>query len=375
MRDCPERTVLIDARRTQWHPFTGIPRYVRGLLEAIDDQPLPDLEIVVLIDSFFPTPSWLSQLSFRTHAVRWQGSAARQLLWDIGSLHGVFRRGRYGLYHMPWFERPPSRQIKTVVTLHDLHMLWGKRVHKTGAERLYSHFARRCLTHADGLLFVSQAGRTEAEVLSGGIRQPWRVTPLGWPTIHPEDSHAPPAAAVRAPKLDPPVTRVLILGATSWRKNSERLARELDILSRSVRDLEVITTGAGWSQLLANRVWHIGYDVLDDASLVRLMRASSCLVVGSIWEGQALPVMEAIGNGLPVVCTDLPAVREGSPPGVTYVRESAALGAYALAIQYSIQSRSKESLTDLATSQYLSRYTWSTTAAATLDIYGELLDT
>lgn len=369
-----DRTIIaIDARRTQWHPHTGIPRYVRGLCEAICLLDPRDLEIVALVDRRFPIPGWLSELPIRKIPTNWKGSAFRQLVWDMLTLRRLLRSEGIDLYHMPWFDRPPSRGVLTVVTLHDLNLVWAKPRQRTRYERVYSEFAGRCLERADGLLFISQTGRTEAEVLSGGLHQPWRVTPVGWPTLHPEDPPGPQFRPSIRDMRETSAFRVLVLGGVDPRKNSARLACELDLLSRNVKNLEVVTTGSGWSELLRDRAWHTAYATVNDADLENLMKSSTCLVIPSRWEGQCLPVLEAISCNLPVVCTDLPAVRESTPPGVVYVRESSKVGSYSDAIRRAVECHAGTPITDVERTQYLSSFSWSNLGTSTLELYREVL--
>ena len=70
---------------------------------------------------------------------------------------------------------------------------------------------------------------------------------------------------------------------------------------------------------------------LSDAALVSLLRGARAMLLPSFAEGFGLPVIEALANGLPVLCSDLPALRE-SGGGVPDYLDPADAGAWRSAI-------------------------------------------
>ena len=49
---------------------------------------------------------------------------------------------------------------------------------------------------------------------------------------------------------------------------------------------------------------------LAAAELEGLYRLADCVVLPSLYEGFGLPVLEAMARGVPVACSDIPALRE-----------------------------------------------------------------
>jgi glycosyltransferase involved in cell wall biosynthesis len=54
---------------------------------------------------------------------------------------------------------------------------------------------------------------------------------------------------------------------------------------------------------------------LDDAGVARMLEQSRFSLLPSLAEGCGLPVLESLWNGVPVFCSDLPALRETADGG------------------------------------------------------------
>jgi glycosyltransferase involved in cell wall biosynthesis len=188
------------------------------------------------------------------------------------------------------------------------------------------------------------------------------VTPLG---VDPVWQHSPaPTAELRAALRLPP-RYLLFVGTAQPRKGLDVLlaAHEAD---EGLPPL-VLAGPAGWAVPApsSQRVHPVGY--LDDGDLRSVVAGARALVLPTYAEGFGLPVLEALATGIPVVCSDVPALREISgglatlvPPG-----DRAALTAALSTVDRMIPDQA----TAAARRAHASRYTWQACAQATLRAY------
>jgi glycosyltransferase involved in cell wall biosynthesis len=127
----------------------------------------------------------------------------------------------------------------------------------------------------------------------------------------------------------------LCLGTIEPRKNQtllldvwQRLIAEQD--ERAPRLLLVGRRGWGCAEIavrLASMRSFVGeHPGQPDRALARLLRGARALLMPSFAEGFGLPVIEALASGIPVLCSDLPALREscGGVPDYLDPRDAAA---------------------------------------------------
>jgi glycosyltransferase involved in cell wall biosynthesis len=109
---------------------------------------------------------------------------------------------------------------------------------------------------------------------------------------------------------------LLAVGTLEPRKNLKRLA---DAYSRSgvtgTHDLLVVGRQAWGEAPVGIRV----LSGLDDQALAETYAGASALLLPSLYEGFGLPVIEAMQLGVPVVCSDIPVLREVSGGFAHYV--------------------------------------------------------
>lgn len=71
-------------------------------------------------------------------------------------------------------------------------------------------------------------------------------------------------------------------------------------------------------QLAENSIIQTGY--LPDEHVQPLLEEASVFVLPSLYEGFGMPILEAMNAGTPVVCSDIPALREvGGPDAASYI--------------------------------------------------------
>jgi glycosyltransferase involved in cell wall biosynthesis len=234
-------------------------------------------------------------------------------------LHAIWRRssrprldallGRPDVIHGPNFVVPPARAAR-VATVHDLTTLrYPELCH--AATLAFPALVRRAAAEGAWIHTPSHAVRDEV-VAELGL-DPDRVVAV------PNGFDAPqgdPEAGRRIAGVD---RYVLAVGTVEPRKDLPALVAAADRLAADHPDLVVVHAGGdGWQverleEALAaaehperfRRLGHVAHDQLG-----HLYAGARVFAYPSVYEGFGIPVLEAMSAGVPVVTTDVPAVRE-----------------------------------------------------------------
>ncbi|MGH3547005.1 MAG: glycosyltransferase family 4 protein [Pseudonocardiaceae bacterium] len=345
---------------------TGIGRYTAALLRELATR--SDVEVTVTaftargqVKLRGAVPSGL--------AVRGGPAPARALraLWrSVDWPCTELLAGGADVLHATNFVLPPSKRARGVVTVHDLAFL-DRPEFLNPAQRDLPTLVERSVDRAAIVCTPSDAVAQQVTRRLGVPEERVVVTPLGvdrsWSTA------VAPTEVLRA-ALSLPQRYLLFVGAAQPRKG-------LDVLleaHRSQPDLAplVLAGPAGWgpAPTTSSRVHTVGY--LDEADLRCVVAGATTVVLPSRDEGFGLPVLEAMTAGIPVVCSDLPALREVTgglatlvPPG-----DPAAL-ATALA---SADDAALDPAGAAARRAHAARYTWQACAQATVSAYRKARD-
>jgi glycosyltransferase involved in cell wall biosynthesis len=137
---------------------------------------------------------------------------------------------------------------------------------------------------------------------------------------------------------------VLVVGARYRHKNLSLVFRALAFLRRRDGSAPPLVVAGcrrelwksyyGWDDLTKNKMMTI-IERPSDEQIRAFYGRALCLVYPSLAEGQGLPPLEALACGCPVICTDLPVLRETCGESVKYVglRDAEALAGEIDALQ------------------------------------------
>jgi glycosyltransferase involved in cell wall biosynthesis len=301
----------------------GRETYARELITAMIDCE-PNLRLTAFVNR--DARSWVGdELGDRASTVVLPISARRRAQWALGELASVViaaRRARVELLHSMANFAPPWGPFRRVVTIHDLHfqavpelLSWPMR---TGSAMLVQMGANR----SDRVIAVSASGREE--IIAGLNIDPNRIdlVPNGVSTPPPKGPSRRDARE-RCRLGQRQVT--LAVASDMPHKNLPVLIDALAQIPASERPALVIAGHGTCAGKLPQYAAAAGVDgevrLLGDVSqaeLESLYAIADCLVVPSLHEGFGLPVLEAMARSLPVLCSDIPALREVAGSAALY---------------------------------------------------------
>lgn len=288
---------------------TGIGRYTAALAEELASSPDVDMRAVA-----FTLRGWRKLRHVLPHGSQARGMPVPARLLRKAWLRGSFPpvelfAGLTDVVHGTNFVLPAAFRAAGVLTIHDLAFLDSPGdLPPSDAElpELVQLSARRahviCTpTKAVAERVVERLGVSDSKV---------RVTPLG---VDPQWFAARPPNESLIERVGLPSEYLLFVGAAGPRK---ALSWLLDAHAATPSLPPLVLAGPGHT-VGSERVISTGY--LSEVDLRGVVAGASALVLPSRDEGFGLPVLEAMACDVPVVCSDVPALREVSGGHATLV--------------------------------------------------------
>lgn len=279
---------------------TGVGRYTAALAEELASMPDVDIRAVA-----FTLRGWHALRSVLPHGVWARGlpCSARMLraCWLRGAFPPVeLMAGFADVVHGTNFVLPVAARAAGVLTIHDLAFLDAPEELPAGDRELPA-LVLKSAARADVVCTPTAAVADRVSERLGVPRDRVMVTPLGVDAAW--FAARPPTPSLRR-RMNLPGEYLLFVGAAGPRKGLPVLRRAHE---RTPELPPLVLTGPGPSGV-DGRVLRTGY--LPDVDLRSVVAGASALVLPSRDEGFGLPVLEALACGVPVVCSDVPALRE-----------------------------------------------------------------
>ena len=281
------------------------------------------------------------------------------------------------VYHATDYLAPRLARTPVVATIHDAiplaHPQWANPRLRT----IKNWLLRQCAQTADAVITISHAAVEEVVEHYRIPRARIRVVPLGvherW--FRPRDETVVSAALARH-SLQPGY--ILHVGTLQPRKNLDALISAYEALPPRIREnRQLVLVGKyGWGadalvarlDSLKRKRRVVWLDYVDEQDLHAIYCGAGMFVYPSLAEGFGLPVVEALAVGLPVIASDLPALREVAREHARFVTPHRAEEiAEAIAGEREQDVRSTE-----ARRAHARSFTWKACAVRTLEVYREL---
>lgn len=318
--------VLYDLRYASDH-FTGTGTHAWQLLRALLDANASD-EYVLLWQRGARTGRFDPEALKRERGVSWLETDHAPLGFSAPRTTGALARASGAdVYFSPFYLRPAGAGVPSVLTLHDaMHLV--PEVRAPGRVRELFRLALAFTAQAEAV--VTSSAFSRAEIARRTLIAPVRlhVAPLGVP--RPVD--AAPARPARVP--DGPFA--LAVGANRPHKNLATLASAwrsfggeppLPLVAAGAVDARFPTIEAFGAGSAA-----VSLGAVSEGELEWLYAHATMLVFPTLYEGFGLPVLEAASHGVPVLCSDIPVLRDSGEGFARFVPAEDA-GAWAAAVR------------------------------------------
>lgn len=302
--------VAIDARKLTDY---GIGTYLSHLLRGVAER--PEIELVVVAHPRHEERVRALVPEVRLVPVAAPGYSVREHI----QLPLALWRERPDLVHFPHYVMPLVLPRPAVVTVHDVIQLFYPPAPRARTSLWYLRVMMRfALRRARFVVTPSRASRSDLIGLFGADGERLRVVPMG---VDPNLGQRPPAAEIEALKtrygLKPPL--VLVVGNDKPHKNFDLVLRTFHLARRRHRlpGQLVFVGGVRPDGRIASRCARLGLEDrvrflgrIPGAHLHAVYHVAAVLLHVALYEGFGLPILEAMRVGLPVVTSNLGAMRE-----------------------------------------------------------------
>jgi alpha-1,3-rhamnosyl/mannosyltransferase len=363
--------IALDARWI-FPEITGIGAYTRELIRHLP--PLDPGNDYVLL---FSDPALRDRTLAETGSAAFPNVTARLVPFGVFSpwgqirLPALLRRERIDVYHSPnylipllAFPRKRAHKTRCLVTIHDvIPLLFPDAAPRSRKSRLFPVYRRLMLdiaARADAIVADSEASRTDvvrelrippdrtgkARAIYCGVGERFFNA-----AETPRDASAPPT--------------LLYVGRSDPYKN---LAGLIEAFALAHPRYPQPARGRAALGVPDAVTWQ-GY--LTDAALVQTYRQATALVLPSRYEGFGLPVVEAMACGTPVLCNDIPVLREIANEAALFVNadDVPSFGEAIVRMVTDAPLRARLTAQGLARAR---QFTWEETARRTIALYREL---
>lgn len=243
----------------------------------------------------------------------------------------LLRGYRDCVVHSPNFYLPASKSCKRIVTIHDLSMFLFPDCFEPGTRSMMQSVCKKTILNADAIITISHSVKKELCDLFSYPKDRVFVTHLaGDPKFHPR-CQAECLSVLNKYNLAYK-SYTLFVGTIEPRKNLLTLIQAYRSIPDSIRKKYplVVIGYKGWKSEREHSLfgsaseagWLKYLSYVTEQELPVLYSGSKLLFLPSLYEGFGLPLVEAMSSGIPVVCSNIPVLREIGAVAPCYVNST-----------------------------------------------------
>jgi glycosyltransferase involved in cell wall biosynthesis len=352
----------------------GIGRYIGGLLPAVAS--ILGSRLTVIIQ---PQDQALARALVGGSARLISVNAPPYRLAEQAVLPGVLAGAQISLMHFPHYNLPILHRQRFVVTIHDLFPFDFPEIHSGAIPRAVNQLLlRRAVRGASAIITPSKA--TARAVVARFPRASARVKTISEAAderFGPIRNSEAEAAWRRRLSIQTPY--VFYLGQWKAYKNLPLLIQAYSILRRTHPEAQLVIAGddprhpevrQAAASLPPGSVVLPGR--LPEPAVPDLYRGAAMVILPSRAEGFGLPVIEAMACAVPVICSDLPVLREVADGIATFCDPDDA-GGFASAMAHVLDEPPSGPQRDRGVDR-AHRFSWEAAAERTVAIYEDVLE-
>ncbi len=235
-------------------------------------------------------------------------------LWQFGFNPINQHFPKLDVFHSWDWLQPPDKNIPLVSTIHDLAIIRYPEVAHPQVLKMHQHSWQILRDRQAQIIAVSQSTKNDIlrylEIPEKNISVVHEALPTQVAEISRELADKPDLVAFLRQKLKLNKPYLLFVGTREPRKNLARLIKAWLPLAN---DYQLLIAGEqAWdgSEKISQNPNLRFMGRVSDYELAVLYHQSELFVYPSLYEGFGLPVLEAFAHGVPVVSSDIPAIKE-----------------------------------------------------------------
>ena len=304
----------IDARVLE-KKMTGIGRYLLDILKGF---PLADFGTNITLFSINKINSEF--FSFPENTYRLVNSGSYNIppklispFWLNFVLPSLIERNKIDIFFSPNHLLPFTKlKCKSVVVVHDLHHITNKKNHSFFYRNYLNFQLPYSIKNADVIVAISES--TKKDLMDRFAVPPEKIKII----YRAADKKFIPFTVTKQERerLKLPDKFVLYVGVIENRKNIMGILKTADILfskNAEIKFLLVGRPGYGFKAIekeINKRTNVIYLNYIAEKDIVILYNSALLFFFPSYYEGFGLPPLEAMQCGIPVLCSDIPTLKE-----------------------------------------------------------------
>lgn len=319
-----------DAKRATAN-FTGLGNYSRTLIRNVEKF-YPEQECILFTPVLKRTDQYTDLLDHPSTRLILPSSWFPGLLrafWRTFTVSRLAAKHKAQIFHglsgeLPFFL---NRQIKAVLTVHDLIFMRFPAYYKPFDRFLYRMKLQAACKRADRILAISEQTKQDLVEFMGLAPERIKVMYQTCDPAFQQQVSEEKRAEVRK-KYNLPDSFLLSIGTLEERKNTLLILKAMPLLPVEVK-LVLAGRKTGYATLLdkfvhehqlENRVLFLDRVSFED--LPALYQLSEIFIYPSVFEGFGIPILEALFSGVPVISSQGSCFTEAGGPDSIYVEHN-----------------------------------------------------